>query len=35
MEKIRRKHDIESMKECSFHPKTNEFNLIPKYPRMG
>lgn len=34
-EKIKRKADIESMKDCTFQPKTNDYNLIPKYPRMG
>jgi len=34
-EKIRRDQDIEEMKECSFQPKTNEYNLVPRNPRMN
>lgn len=34
-EKIKRKADVESMKECSFRPKLNEYKVLPRYPRIG
>ena len=35
-EKIKRVHEIEAMKECSFKPKTNgDVFYLPKYPRLG
>ena len=32
-EKLKRNLDIEEMKECSFMPKLNDYNLLPRNPQ--